>query len=300
MPCEFRTMSAADYHADKIGDQPTLSASLGRVLISQSPFHAWLRHPKMGGVRERSTSEQNNGTLLHALVLGEGREDIVVIDADNFRTKAAQELRDAASDAGKVPILKKDMAQAERSAAAVISAIEDAGLHLGGVSEQVAVWEEETGSGLIQCRARMDHTDLGTPNMPVDTPFILDLKTTSLGTDPESAAATIAKSGYDLQRAAYLSAVERIRPDLAGRIRFVWVFVEELPFGSPFPVLVSMYEAGGSMRELGKQKWFRACEKWGECWSRHRTRPWPAYNTNNAPLMLEAPEWAMKRELEAA
>ncbi|MEC4616304.1 PD-(D/E)XK nuclease-like domain-containing protein [Tsukamurella tyrosinosolvens] len=56
--------------------------------------------------------EFDTGSLVHKLVLGEGA-DIVVVDAKDWRTKAAQEARDAAREEGKIPALTKDMQAAQ-------------------------------------------------------------------------------------------------------------------------------------------------------------------------------------------
>jgi hypothetical protein len=78
-------------------ETPRLSPSVASILLRRSPLHAWHYHRLLGGVRREPTASMENGTLLHHLVLVGGDSDkLAIIDAENFRTKAAQELRDAA------------------------------------------------------------------------------------------------------------------------------------------------------------------------------------------------------------
>ena len=52
---------AADYHADRVGhgDAPSLSSSVARTLIQQSPIHAWFKHPKLGNAPRESTASMS-------------------------------------------------------------------------------------------------------------------------------------------------------------------------------------------------------------------------------------------------
>ena len=81
------------YHADP-SERPSLSSHLAGILLARSPAHAKLSHPRFGGAfPDKPSDEMNVGSIIHGLLLG-GGADIVEIDADNYRTKAAQEARD--------------------------------------------------------------------------------------------------------------------------------------------------------------------------------------------------------------
>lgn len=284
-PC-FLSMSAAEYHADPC-PTPSLSSSVAHTLVNKSPLHAWLEHPKLGGVREEASAGQAHGTLIHALVLGTGLDCVEVIDAQNYRTKAAQESRDAAIEAGKTPILRRELDDARAVAADISEELAERGISLTGQSEQVAMWEEQTEAGPILCRGMLDHVILS-----ADSAIILDLKTRR-SAHPKACAAHVLDYGYHVQRAAYVSAVEKIRPDLAGRVDFLWLFVEELPVGSPKRVVLTVARPDGLMREIGEAKWKQACERWAACLA---SGNWPAYSED--AVMLEAPAWAAK-EIES-
>ncbi|HYR45035.1 MAG TPA: hypothetical protein VER98_18535, partial [Terriglobia bacterium] len=104
------TISADEYHADCC-PTPSLSASIATILIQQSPLHAKSAHPRLteNPVREEER-HLDLGRLCHALML-EGDDIAVVIEADNYRTRAAQEARDAARSIGKCPLLAKEMVE---------------------------------------------------------------------------------------------------------------------------------------------------------------------------------------------
>ncbi len=284
-PC-LKEMSAAEYHADPC-PTPSLSASVATAILTRSPYHAWLRHPKLGGVSLEPTREMGRGTIIHALVLGTPCP-VETIAADNYRTKAAQEQRDAAAAAGRVPLLAREYDEALATADAVLVALREQGVVLAGISEQAAFWREETPSGPVLCRGLLDHTVLTDAGG-----VIYDLKTGATA-DPRHLGRKCLDYGYDVQAAAYTSALEQVRPDLAGRVEWRWLFVEELPAGSPRRVLLTVARPSGLMREHGRARWARACVTWAACL---RDDHWPGYATE--PVAIDPPAWAAAEELGA-
>src|SRR5438132_1009339 len=95
MTARFLDCTQAEYFADPC-EQPSLSVSIATELILRSPLHAWQIHPRLGGLRRPTTEAMENGTLIHALLLGKGENRIAVLDVKDFRTNAAKEARDAA------------------------------------------------------------------------------------------------------------------------------------------------------------------------------------------------------------
>ncbi len=276
-------LSAHDYHADRVGATvPTLSASVATTLVKKSPRHAWRQHPALGGQGRirKSSDEQAQGSLIHALVLGKGLEQIEIIDAKDFRTKAAQEARDNAEAAGKTPILASKFKPMERTAYQIVEAIEGAGYNLGGMSEAVMTWTEETNTGPVECRGMTDHIHL-------DAGTVLDLKTCH-NAHPRACESHIIEYGYDIQRAAYLSALGKLRPEFEGRGVYKWVFAE---IENGDLIDVSIAEAGGTIRDMGEARWRRACELWALCLKNNH---WPGYGD---AVILEAPLYAVKEEL---
>lgn len=271
----------ATYHADP-GEGPTLSASIAHILDRKSPLHAWSAHPRLGGQRQSFRADLELGSLVHRLVLGSGPE-IEIVDADDWRTKAARELRDAARASGRIPLLERDYAPAAATAKRLLERMADLGIVLSGRSEVTAFWPDDG----VDCRGRFDHLVLETP-VPKSA-VIYDLKTTRSGR-PEDCARSIEMYGYAIQRAAYVSALETISPHLRGRVSFVFVFVEVEP-----PYSVTPVELSGAFAALGERRWTRARELWRRCLERDE---WPGYAAPGAPVVVAPPTWAEMREAE--
>lgn len=278
VPGIYEGIPASLYHADPWG--PTLSASMAHLLVSRSPAHAYARHPRLGGVSEDEESEaMDAGSVLHGLILGAGAE-IVVVEADSWRTNAAKDERDTARLAGKIPILKSRFEQLAETAAEIEkNLVRCLGLDMGATRrEVVALWEE----GGVKCRALIDSLDLAE--------FVIrDLKFVRDGA-PQSFARTMIANGLDVQWSAYTSAIETLVPEIAGRLTMEFIRCETSP-----PYAVSRMAPSGSMRSHGGSRWRRAVASWSRCLA---ADSWPGY-----PAELQevgAPTWALEEEMAAA
>jgi hypothetical protein len=282
-PC-LLDMTAAEYHADPC-PTPSLSASVATALLNESPLHAWVKHPKLGGVRGDGTEDMDRGSIIHGLLFGKGPV-VEVIHADSYRTRAAQEHRDEARAAGLIPVLVHKYADLAVVVRDLAEAVRAAGYDLAQFrTEAVAVWEEETALGPVLCRGMQDAIRL-------EAGVILDLKNTCA--DPKKFGRKAIDFGYDVQFAAYTSALRKLNPEAAGREDFVWLLVEELPEGAPERVALTVARPSGILREHGRSRWARACERWARCL---RDNHWPAYT--EGPVSVEAPAWAMQDEFGA-
>jgi hypothetical protein len=262
-----------EYHSDPC-KTPSLSASIAKILVERSPLHAWTAHPKLGGVRHVANDAMDHGSLVHKLLLGAGA-DVAVIDADDWRTKAAKEARDAARADGKIPVLKEQHERALRSVEPIRKQIAAHGFELTGESEVCIVWQEETIHGAIECRCLVDH-------LMLDRALMFDVKT-ARSAHPRSCVRHVIDYGYDIQQAAYTRALTKLRPDLAGREDFVFLFVET---DEPFAATPARIDA--VMRERGKRRWEEACSVWARCL---KTGSWPGYV--DGAVYLETPAWVM-------
>ena len=285
MNCFLTDIPAAEYHADDIGaPRVTLSASIAHEIVAKSPLHAWMRHPKLGNGPRESTTAMDRGTRIHALVLGTPLE-LSVILADDYRTKAAQAQRDAAREQGLIPILARELDEDSEAARCIVEQLKAKGVVLPGNKEAVAVWEESATGVPVLCRGMMDH---------VDSQYIDDLKTCA-SAHPDKLARRCTEYGYHIQAAAYLSAIGKIHPSLAGRIRFRWLFAEILDTaGTKLPrAIVTVAHPSGAMLELGAALWQRAIDTWSRCLAEDR---WPGYAESEAAL--DPPPWAMRELVE--
>ena len=272
-------LSAEDYHSDQVAaDTVTLSASIARILIAESPAHARAAHPRLNPDWEPSHDEKFDvGTIAHSLLL-EGEAAVVVIDAPDWRTKAAQEQRDEAYDAGQTPVLLKNWAAVERMVDAVQSQVAalpvDPPLFADGKPERSLIWDENG----VACRARLDW-------LRDDLAAIDDLKTTSRSANPDGWSRTIFNIGYDVQLAFYLRGLKAVT---GAEAEFRFVVVETSP-----PYALSVMSLAPGALELANAKVDWALATWKRCLE---TDTWPAYPTRVA--YAEAPSWEETRWLE--
>lgn len=277
MTPSFYDIAEAEYHADPC-DVPSLTQSIANEMLIRSPWHAHRLHPKLGSKFRPPTDARDAGSLMHALLLGQ-EHSFVVCDVDEFRTKIARELRDGAIACGKTPVKKHEYNAALEHAARIDNALRrDHGIELGRMKRELtAIWHEQTNilgqlPIPVVCRARLDAFDGET---------IYDVKTcadASYGKLQRS----VLQFGYHVQAAAYVSAVEHIVPRLAGRARFVLLFIEN-DTNAIVPV-----ELDGTFREIGRERWQTAVNVWQACLA---SGVWPGY-AHDGPVRLECPEWA--------
>lgn len=264
------------YHADP-SERPSLSSHCAVTLIRRSPAHAHLNHPRFGGVVGESTAEQDAGSIIHDMLLGGGQE-VVRIDAPDFKTKKAQQERDAARDAGKIPII------AHKYEVLMVTVVEMRKALPVDFSqarcELTAIWE----SNGCPCRARVDSLFA----LEGDTWKVYDIKTCD-DAARASTSSNIFSMGYHVQAAANLEAIETLIPGAAGRVEFVDLFIErEPPFG------VVEVDFAGDFRELGARQWNRAKALWAACLASNK---WPGYESKKT---VSAPAWALGEEMSAA
>lgn len=271
-------MPEAEYHADP--EPPSLSSSIAHEIIRRSASHGHARHPAFGSTPRKPTAEMIFGSAVHAMVLEPTRE-VAVVKASSWQGKRAEAERLAALAAGLIPVLEDELDDARRVADATRAALARHDIALDGESELTAFWTETSDDGaVVQCRARLDH-------LRADGRTIIDLKTTR-SAHPEACVRSIDEYGYAIQHAAYVSALEHIRPALAGRVRMLFVFIETEPPHEPLVVRLN-----GEFRELGARRWRRAINAWARG---VRDGEWSGYADGIVEL---APKpWMLARDME--
>lgn len=263
-------LTAAQYHADDISDQPSLSASVAKILVSQSPAHARAAHPRLNPDYQRvDESKFDLGTVVHAMLL-EGRDVVEVIHHGDYRTNAAKEDRDTARAAGKIPLLAHLKAEVDAMVAAVREQLAPE-LFADGKPEQTLVWEEDG----VLCRSRIDW-------LRDDCTAVTDLKTTSRSANPrEWERSALFKHGCDIQAALYLRGLKAVT---GADAVWNWVVVETTP-----PYALSVITPGPEVLAVGNAKVDRALELWRDCLA---SGVWPAYS--NEVTVASTPPWELR------
>lgn len=261
-----------DVSPEEYFELEAFSASAAKVLIAKSPAHAKAENNR------KPSKALDAGNVIHRLVLGKGK-DYRVLQHSSYNTKAAKEDRDRARAEGLVPVLAEDFERYCTAAERIRVQLADRGIVLDGESELAVAWDEETPHGIVACRGMMDHVWL-------DRGIILDLKTTA-DAAPASVERTAENLGYAIQAAAYTRALAKLRPELAGRVRFLFAFAEY----ADEPFALNLCEPSGVFMELGERRWMRAVSAWGEC---IKNNHWPSYG--DGINHLYPPPWALSRE----
>jgi hypothetical protein len=266
-------MPAEEYHADPC-EAPSLSSSIAKILLAQTPRHAWFAHPRLNPAHEPTNKTAFDiGHAAHSLLLeGEGKFEI--IDARNFQTKAAREARDDAYDAGKTPLIADDYARVKAMVAAAKAQIalhEDLPPFDAGKPEQTCIWRHYE----IWCRVRFDW-------LSAHHATIIDYKTTT-DANPDTWQRRCFDLGADVQEAFYRYGARKAL-DIP-EARFVFIVQEISP-----PYALSVVELTPAAKAMADAKIHRALELWGDCMARDR---WPGYPATTA--YIEAPVYAAAR-----
>lgn len=256
-------MTAADYH----GHHDWLSVSGAKKLI---PPSCPAKFKAQQGVEEHKPIF-DLGKAAHTRVLGEG-DEVVVVDAPDWRGKEARLARDAAYEQGKVPILAADNVVIDAMAAS-LEAHEIAPLLFAtGKAEQSAFWvDQETG---VRCRARFDWL----PDKQTGRRLIIpDLKT-AVSSEPAEFGRSAARFHYAMQDQHYSGAATALGLD--DDPAFVFVVIEK-----EAPYIVTVCELTEDDKRLGRAMNDKARRIFAECLA---TNEWPTYNAGVAQVSLPA------------
>jgi hypothetical protein len=250
------TIPLSKYLADP-ADEPSLSGDSIKDLLFRSPAHCYFNHPRLNPdyVPQEPDGKFDVGSVAHSLFL-EGLDNACVIDADDWRTKAAKEAREEAYKCGQVPLLK---AQYDEVRAMVQRATVQLGQSELGITElrgQVGdpeltyIWQEDG----VWFRARPDWIN-------VERTIMLNYKTTRQSANPNDFTRTILSLGYDISEALHrrgVKALDKIDP------KFVFMVQEtEAPYLCSFIGLPPEFQAMGDAKvQQGADLW-RHCIKSG-------------------------------------
>lgn len=268
-------MTNAEYHADPVPGF-SLSSSGARKLIAPS-CPALFKHERDN---PRPPSENLElGSAAHTVVLGKG-DQIVVVDAPDWRTKDARAQRDAARAEGKIPLLPDDFAIVQ-AMAAQLRAHEFAGKLLAsnaGAPERCLFWRD----GNIMRRAMLDWLRDPKPNRRT---IVTDYKT-ACAADEESFAKAMHNYGYHQQAAWYLDGVEALGLTGNGEPPVFLFIVQE----KKAPYLVNVVQPDPDSLAIGRHLNREAIASYRECMA---SGIWPGYGTE--PKMVSLPPYVVRQ-----
>ena len=245
-----------------------LSSGVCHALLSLSPAHAKYHKDNP----DESNSAMDIGTVAHKILLEGNQDGIVIVDADDWRTKAAKEARDAAHAAGQIPILSAKMPlilNMVDAAKTFVASSEIAGTFDAGKPEVTLIWDDDG----VSCKARPDF-------LPDDHSIILHVKTTQGSAEPESWIRNqLFGNGYDVAAIFYEDGALQLGIDSES----IFLVIEQnAPYGCSLIGLDPM------TRENAQRKVQRAIDSWRACNVMGR---WPCYPSQIC--YAETPPWEL-------
>jgi hypothetical protein len=268
-----------DLPHDAYLQHPALSASQAKVLV-QPGGPARYRYQLDNPQPPRDVFDF--GHAAHAMVLGVG-PSMITVNAPDWRTKAAQQERDAIRAAGAIPLLEADGDRVLGMAAALKAhPVASRLLHPDSGEPEVSLFWTDDVYG-VDRRGRVDWLRRPDPDGRL---ILVDYKTTS-DASPAGIARSVWQYGYTLQAAWYRELV--IGLGLARSAPFVFVFQEKDP-----PYLVHCVELDEQALLIGAELCERALKIYARCREVDR---WPGY-ADEALSLVSLPPWAVRQHFE--
>jgi hypothetical protein len=269
----FDDLPADEYHRDAIAPEPSLSSGIAKILVTQSPLHAWHAHPRLNPYHVAIEREDfDRGSAAHSLLL-EGDDRMVECAFNDWRTNAAKEARDEARAAGKLPLLSKHVGAVRKMVEIAKKALADSELSATIESfhaERSVIWNDHG----VWKRARFD-LEHRTRDL------LLDYKTVE-NADPFAFSRAIVPLGYDVQAAHYSDAYME-KEGIGDEPDFLFLAQEREP-----PFACSLIGLEPALMDLGHRKVQHASKIWAQCLASGK---WPGYPTSIA--WVDAPTWAL-------
>ena len=226
---------------------------------------------------------------------GRGREIEIVEGHDDWRTKAAQEKRAAAAAVGKLAVLGKHFAKADRMVDAARTQLALRGLDdlfVEGNGEVVLAWEEDVTDedGVVESIWLRQMIDWLSP----DRHTFVDYKSTQRSAAPTKLGALAFDAGWHIQAAMAERGLDVFDPSAHGRRDYYFVCQETDP-----PYALTVARITEAPMTMGRKQLQYAVDLWARCMRENR---WPGY-----PLEVVVPTfpgWAeqqwLTREIDEA
>lgn len=267
----YADVPMGDYIADPAPD-PSLSKGAIRDLVSLSPAHARINHPRLNPDRPRDDSSRADiGSAIHSMILGGA--DIVFAPEEftDWRKKDAKAWRDEQRADGNTPLLHKQEAPILDASHAAKVFLADQGFGVDdGQTEGTMIWQK----GDIWKRGRFD---LWLPKKK----YMIDVKTCEVASPQAWMRQSLASMGYDIQAEHYLEGIKAVGD--ADHADFLFLLVEITP-----PYSCSFVGLAEAYVHVARRKIAMAEELWARCLE---TDTWPGINPG--PHWAEPPPWVL-------
>lgn len=284
-PGVYANITEAEYNDDPT-EEISLRSSIAWKLVERgsTPRHAWFASPRLNpNFKAEHKNTFDIGRACHAMLLGRGSE-YAIIHHDNYKTKAAQEMRAAAYDNGKIPLLQWEADQVKTMAKAAreqLQQLVDAGtlatMPFGRDETEVTLIWRDRG---VLCRARLDY-------LPNDGEVLYEYKTTNASADPRLWEFRQFRAlGYDNQLAFYRRGLCAL--GVAHSPAFGCVVQETFE-----PYLLSFVRVDDEVIMRADEKVQQALKIWARCL---KSGEWPGYSVAGYDIELTERE----RQQEAA
>ncbi len=267
-------MPAIDYQAKR-----ALSASGAWLLAEECPAKFLWRSPWNPLYVPEAKTDFDIGVAAHLAVLEPERQtdNIVLIEAGDYRTTKAREVRDTARAAGKVPLLPYQLDIVRAIAGSIRAHPIASEAFRGGEAELTLLWPDpDTG---IPCKARPDY-------LPAHRRWLVDLKTAA-SANPRSWRDQAYRLGYHARAAWYLDGAEAVLGQAPEEYWFV--IVEKEP-----PYLVSVVSFDSDALAWGRIANRKACERFAVSAA---ANDWPGYRepgqNHDRAFRIGLPSWAI-------
>lgn len=252
------------YHADPC-PTPSLSSSIAKIMLDQSPRHAWTEHPRLNpGYEPENRQMFDIGQAAHTLMLKDDRA-LQIIDAPDYRTKAAQDARASAYLADRIPVLAKQLeslAAMARSCREQLDHHEARDAFTDGKPEQTLVWRE----GNVWCRCMLDW-------LPDDRKRAYDdYKSTNGSASPDFWQRNLFALQYDVQMAFYRRGIRAVFGVDNPTFRLC---IQE----TSAPYALSVMALDPHALDFANKKVVEAIHLWSACIERNE---WPGYSNRIA------------------
>jgi hypothetical protein len=275
-------LEAEFYHSDPCA-VPSLSRSIAHLLLERSPSHAWTAHPRLNPNHVSQDERKFDlGTAAHLAMLGDNKE-FAIIQADSFKTFAAQRARKMALAAGQVPVLERDFkrvnAMVQAGRAQLARHEECFSAFIDGKPEQTLIWTEEVDGIEVWCRAMLDW-------LPDERVRFPDYKSTQGSAHPDMWPAMAYREGMDLQCAFYRRGIRKVLGVENPAFDFV---VQECD--PPYALSVISLTPGAI--DMAHRKIDEAMSIWAWC---IKNKQWPGYPQRIC--YVDPPVWAEKQWID--